>query len=1170
MMSGWTVAALALVYICILFAIAYAGDRLATAGKSRPNIYALTLAVYCTSWTFFGSIGFAASSGLDFIAVYLGPIIAFTAGLPLLRQVTRTCKTQNITSVADFLSARYGKNPTLSGVVTVVAIISMLPYIALQLKAIAQSSSVLLGHTQSEGIVLTGIGAADIEFVVALGLAAFAILFGARHADAREHQRGLMLAVAVESLVKLAAFIAVGLFVVFGMFGGLGPLVAAASAQPSVETQFSAGLHGVTLLTITLLSFICIFVLPRQFHVTFVENQDERELSRAAKVFPAYLILINLFVVPVAVAGLIAMPKGTVDQDMYLIALPLNAENPTFALIAFVGGLSAAAAMVIVETVALSIMVCNDLTMPILLRRRGPALNGANKSALILNIRRAAIVVIVLLAYVLYKPVERAPLAAIGLLAFSAIAQLGPAFFGGLIWRRATARGAIAGICVGFAVWAYTLLVPYLIEAGFIGKALMDQGPWGLSFLKPQKMFYLQFDPLTHGVVLSLLFNTLAYVAVSLLRAPQPIERLQANFFIQDPTPTYAPPPFRPWKSIVTMDDLIGTVARYLGIDRTRRSFEEYASSRGFAIQENMEADIHAVRFTENLLASAIGAASSRLVMSLTLRRRNVGVNSALRLLDDASEAIQYNRDLLQTALDHVRQGLAVFDKDMRLICWNRQYREILLLPPKFGRFGIPLDEIVRFMAQRTKTDRKEIEHLVTDRITKYLVTRETFQERLIDGRVIEVRTNAMPQGGIVVTYMDITERVIAADALARAKDTLERRVAARTAELVSVNRELELARANADEANLSKTRFLAAASHDILQPLNAARLYVTSLVEKSDSVEQGRIARNIDASLEAVEDILNALLDISRLDTGAMRPEIGTFPINTVLDQLRIDFEPFAKARGLELKILPSAAFVRSDRRLLRRIAQNLVSNSLKYTQRGGVVVGCRRQGTDIRLCVYDTGPGIPDHARKTIFQEFQRLHNTRNTIPGLGLGLSIVDRMCKVLDHKLTLNSVMGRGSMFSVTVPQAKWQEADRTWPAYVRAAGYGDLRGTTILCIDNERSILDSMTALLEGWQCRVLTAIDADDALHQLDAAKVVPDVILSDYHLDEGDGLSAANTVQETLCTFIPTVIITADRSPEVRARIFEAEALLLQKPVKPAGLRAILAQTVTRRQAAE
>ena len=540
-------------------------------------------------------------------------------------------------------------------------------------------------------------------------------------------------------------------------------------------------------------------------------------------------------------------------------------------------------------------------------------------------------------------------------------------------------------------------------------------------------------------------------------------------------------PSFRLWRTSVTVGDLQHTVARYLGAERAERSFAEYAESRDAPIAPEAEADIHLLRFTEHLLASAIGAASSRLVLSLLLRRRDAGSQSALRLLDDASEALQYNRDLLQSALDQVRHGLSVFDKDMRLICWNRQFRELLNLPSELGRVGAPLDRILRTCAERGDFGDGDIDKLVADRLMKLSVAHETFQEHFDGGRrILEIRTSPMPQGGIVTTYSDITERVEAAEALARANETLERRVRERTAELTEVNQALAVAKRKADEANLDKTRFLAAASHDVLQPLNAARLYVTSLVERSLGGQEATLARNIDASLEAVEEILGVLIEISRLDTGRLEPDITVFPLNEVFERLQVEFSPLAREKGLDLRIVATRAWVRSDRRLLRRLLQNLVSNAIKYTATGKVLLGVRRRGDRLAILVCDTGPGIPKSKRTLIFKEFQRLEETASTVRGLGLGLSIVERIGKVLGHRIGLQSVPGRGSTFSVELPRAEARLAAE--PGAIVAPSVGRMAGLTVLCIDNEPAVLRGMQTLLEGWGCSVVTAQSAAEAV----------------------------------------------------------------------------------------
>jgi len=769
MNQGWSVIVVALGYIGLLFVVASYGDRMrarSRGGRARALIYPLSLAIYCTSWTFFGSVGLASRTGYDFLTIYIGPILMLGLGWPLLVRIVRLAKAQNITSIADFIAARYGKHQAVATTVALIAIVGSIPYIALQLKAVSGSLGTILTHIEtSTGALQPHLG--DIALFVAMAMAGFAVLFGTRHIDATEHQDGLILAVAAESIVKLFAFLAVGVFVTFVMFGGPTELFARAMERPDIAAVLSSEPQAGTLLAQTLLSFAAIILLPRQFHVAVVENNNEAEVRRAAWLFPLYLVLINLFVVPIAVAGMLSFPRGAVDSDMYVLALPLAGGSDLFAFVAFIGGLSAGTAMVIVECVALGIMVSNDIVVPLVLKRRESMISGSRDvGGMLLNIRRLAIFVILFLAYVYYSVSGEAQLASIGLLSFAAIAQLAPAFFGGLIWRRATARGAVAGMSVGVLTWAYTLLLPSFVGAGLIDRGIVEAGPWGIPLLRPEALLGLHLPPLVHGLIWSLTLNLFAYVSFSLHRAPAAIERLQANLFFP---PELAPitPTFRLRRSSISVGELTNTVARYLGEERTRGSFASFAAARRLSLDPAHEADFHLLRYAEHLLASAIGAASSRLVLSLLLRKRSMSTKAALRLLDDANTAIQYNREILQTALDHVRQGIAVFNKDVQLVCWNRHFGEILELPPEFVRIGIGLDEILQFNAEHGALGPGRIEDLVRDRVTRYLSATAPILERFPDrGLVVEVRVNRMPDGGIVTTLTDITPSVEAAEAL--------------------------------------------------------------------------------------------------------------------------------------------------------------------------------------------------------------------------------------------------------------------------------------------------------------------------------------------------------------------------------------------------------------------
>ena len=1166
MLHDWGVIAAAFGYIGLLFLIASYGDRLSPLQRGRASalIYPLSLAIYCTSWTFFGSVGFASRTSVDFLAIYVGPILMVGLCTPLLRRVIQLAKAQNITSIADFIAARYGKSQAVAATVATIAIVGSVPYIALQLKAMASSLETILAEDKLfSSIPIVG----DIALIVMLAMAVFAVLFGTRQADATEHQHGLMLAIATESIVKLFAFLAAGLFVTFWMFTPH-DLIERAMKTPEAVRAISYVPSIGNFLTMTLLSFCAIMLLPRQFHVSVVENSSDAEVGRARWLFPLYLVLINLFVIPIAIAGLVTFPFGAVEADMYVLALPMEANSGLLSTIVFVGGLSAATAMVIVECVALSIMVSNDIVLPLVLPRSEQArASGKDFGDFLLRVRRFAIFAIMVMAYCYYRALGNTQLAAIGLLSFAGIAQLAPAFFAGLFWRQATAQGAMGGMRVGVAVWMYTLFVPSFLESTTAGLLFLQQGPFGLTALRPQALFGADLPPLLHGVLWSLALNIFTYIVLSVSRAPSAIERLQADVFVPQ---TLAPiaPTFRRWRTTVTVQDIQSTVAQYLGPERARQAFETFALSHSVNLDPSAPADFELLQHAEHLIASSIGAASSRLVMSLLLRKRTVSAKAALKLLDDAHAAAHFNREILQTALNHVRQGIAVFDADLQLICSNRTFGDILALPPHLMQLGIPLREILEYMGAIDPAGSGDSDALLERRLAAYTTEGEPYLERLPDRHmVIEVRSNAMPGGGLVITFSDVTPSFEAAEALERANATLEKRVRDRTEELTRLNSELAQAKSTAEDANNSKTRFLAAASHDILQPLNAARLYVTSLVERQNGGEDSRLVENIDDSLEAIEEILGALLDISRLDAGAMTPSITRFKMGDLMRSLEIEFAPIARAKGLKLTFVPCSLPVESDRALLRRLLQNFISNAIKYTPRGRVLVGCRRHGTTLQIGVYDTGVGIPLQKRGEIFKEFHRLEQGARIARGLGLGLSIVERLARVLGHSIALDANAGGGSMFSVTVPIAK--AVNYTAAVTASTPLSTPVRGALIACIENDPAILDGMKTLLTAWDAEVIAVTDPESAIEALETAGRPVTGLLVDYHLDRGNGLAAIRDIRRRFGDNVPAILITADRSPHVRAAARDENIVVLNKPVKPASLRALLGQWRTQQMVA-
>ena len=553
------------------------------------------------------------------------------------------------------------------------------------------------------------------------------------------------------------------------------------------------------------------------------------------------------------------------------------------------------------------------------------------------------------------------------------------------------------------------------------------------------------------------------------------------------------------------------------------------------------------------------------------LRKRTVSTKAALKLLDDANAAIHYNREILQTALDHVRQGIAVFDKDLALVCWNRQFGEIFDLPHGLTRIGIALDEILRHIARQRSPEGQDLDAQVAEHIARYTSEAEPFLERFAErGLVIEVRADRMPDGGLVTTFTDITPSVKAAEALERANATLERRVRERTGELTRLNGELERAKAEADDANVSKTRFIAAASHDILQPLNAARLYVTSLIERQRAGEDGDLVQNIDASLEAVEEIFAALLDISRLDTGAMKAELTDFRIDELLQRLEVEFVPMAREKGLDLIFMSCALAVRSDRRLLRRLLQNLVSNAIKYTPKGSVLVGCRRRGKKLRIDVYDTGIGIPHAKRRAVFKEFHRLDQGARVARGVGLGLSIVERIARVLDCEVALKSNVGRGSRFSLEVPRGDCRGRSGRSGSRAQSRGRSARRhGGAVHRQRAGHSRRHADAARRLGLPAFSRPRI-SPKRWRQSRAAAWSRTGFWSTTTSTAATASARSPSCAAAMAAVSPAILLTADRSAHVREEARTAGVHVLHKPVKPASLRALMTQWRVQRVAAE
>jgi Na+/proline symporter/nitrogen-specific signal transduction histidine kinase len=652
MLSGGLILFASLIYLSLLFAIAYYGDRRADAKRSiiaTPYVYALSIAVFCTSWTFFGSVGRAASTGVGFLPIYLGPTLTFILGWIVIRKIIRISKTNRITSIADFIASRYGKSFQLGILVTIIAVIGILPYISLQLKAISTSFTILVQYpavvmpSQAGNPWLLG----DTELYIALAMAAFAILFGTRHIDASERHEGMVAAIAFESVVKLTAFLAVGLFVTFGLYGGFSDIFARAEESDALRRLFTIdGVAGHTnWLTLTLLAMAAIVVLPRQFQVLVVENVDERHLTKAMWLFPLYLLLINIFVLPIAFAGLMQFPGGGVDADTFVLTLPMKEQQSLLALLAFIGGLSAATGMIIVESVAIAIMVSNDLVMPLLLRIGRLHLSERRTlTGVVLSIRRGTIILILLLGYLYAKTIgESYALVTIGLVSFVAAMQFAPAILAALYWKGATKAGALAALSGGFLAWIYTLLLPSFARSGWIGAGFIEEGPFGIALLKPYELLGLGgLDPISHATIWTMIVNAGLLIGVSLVTSQSMIERSQAVRFVD----VFRRPETggREWSGRVSVDDLLALLARFIGDERAEAAFARL--SQGRDIDRYAPADSRIVSFIERQLAGAIGAASARIMMASILREEMHDIDEVTRIVDEASQLVVSARHL--------------------------------------------------------------------------------------------------------------------------------------------------------------------------------------------------------------------------------------------------------------------------------------------------------------------------------------------------------------------------------------------------------------------------------------------------------------------------------------------------------------------------------------------
>ena len=1095
MLSTGLIALAAACWLGLLFGVALYGERRPHVLERRwAIVYALSLAIHCTSWTFYGTVTQASRSGWWLPPTFVGAILMYLLAVGVLRRLVELAREYNAGSLADLIAVRLGRHAGLAALVTAVMVIGMVPYIALQLKAVAMSYAMLRHGELAEAAPWQ-----DSALYVALLMALFAMLFGTRRASAMAHNRGLVLAMAFESLFKLGAMLALGTL-----------LFAPPPAGAAIGTPPPHDAGGFPALI--LLGALAMFVLPHQFHAGMVECRDSRHVRTARWLFPLYMLLISLPILPLARLGDAWLAPVGVPSDLYVLALPLAREQHGLALVAFLGGLSAATSMVVVATLALSLMVVNHFISPLRVRAGWGRGAEGDLRGVVLNQRRAAILAVILLAWAYSRVLARNDaLADIGGISFSALAGLAPALLAAVYRPQLGPRAVAAGLAAGTLVWLYVLLPTVWPQA----PAWLHAGPWGIGWLAPDDLLGLgDWSQLGRAVALGLAANVAAMLAV----ADSRFGRGAREAGVGD----------------VGVAELRALAARFLPPERVAHLFAA-APAHGVAARER-------VAEVEHELAAVIGAASARLLLEVVQRQGREQLDTVAAIVGEAAQDLRFNQRVLEAALENMSQGICVVDAELRLVAWNQRYADLFAYPPQLLQVGRPVADLTRHIIAQGLIGPGEIEPRVQRRLAHMRAgTRHLSERRFPDGTIVEIRGNPMPGGGFVATFTDVTAFRQAEQALKASNETLEQRVAERT-------RALAEATLAAQRANEAKSRFLAAVSHDLMQPLHAAQLFAHTLAAHG---ADAATARHLNGALAATEGLLAGLLDMARLEGGRLHPQPRDFPLAEVLDPLAAEFRALAEDRGVRLRVVGSRAWVRSDPQLLRRVLQNFLSNALRYAERGRVLLGVRRRGGALRVEVWDTGPGIAPDEQRLVFEEFRR--GSAAGGQGLGLGLSIAQRMARLLGHPLGLRSWPGRGSVFHLDVPSARPAVAPAP-PAHP-ASRLQPLPAGRALVLDNEPAALAALATLLADWGWQVHAARDMAQAL----AAPWRPDLNILDYHLDGGrTGLDAWEQLRARH-PGVPTVVLTADRDGELRQRLLDAGAVVLYKPLKPLALRQVL-----------
>ncbi len=1134
MVFGWLL--LALVYLMGLFWIAKWGDRNATVARkitSNAYVYSLALAIYCTAWTFLGAVGQSTHEYWMYLPILLGPMFVYLFGYKFIVKLTQVSKKQRINTVADFISSRYGKRQAVALLVTVIALLATIPYIALQLKAISSSFAIMTQQDDPQLIVI----------VATMFIALFAIYFGTKQTDVTEYRRGLILAIAFESIIKLIALMLVA-------YIGYSAWQNAANEPFLYEYTTSSALSTFSSWTFwaqTIVAGAAVICLPRQFHVAIIDNLNIEHIKTARWLFPLYLGLIALVIPVIAMSGKVLFADQNIPSDSYVLQLAIFSDSLIIKMFVFIGALSAATAMIIVATLTLSTMLANDVVLPKLLDNPNQAGHKADYGKTIRLIRRVIIGLVLLLAYIYQQQMtDSSSLSSIGLIAFSLVIQLLPAIVGGLYWKRAHAHGVYAGLLMGLVSWVFWLVIP---------------------ILNKDMSVYSQSDILSQGALISLLANILAFIIFSFIAPARLIDKIQAEAFVR-PTETLIGNTKRNNVNAHT-SDLITLLTTFMGQSRCTQLVAEFEHLHNIKLVDSHIPDEKFISFCERALGGVIGSSSSQALINSILAGKKLDFTEVINFFDDTTQAMQFNMTALLTSLESMEQGISVIDKHLNLVAWNKKYVELFNYPEDYLTVGVAVEKLMRFNAVKGELGLGDIEDMIQRRLEHLKnATPHRFTRQRNDGHVIEMVGNPLPGGGFVTSFNDITNHVEIQKALKESNIDLEFRMKKRTEEVHSINADLRLeierrndaekelirARRSAEAANASKTRFLALASHDIIQPLNAAKLYLSALQEAELSSTAQDILIKLNDSVTSSERLITTLMDISRLDQGELAPNDESFELCTLIQPLIVDMQMVAEKKGLQLSARLHNVWVQGDRTFTYRIIQNLLTNAIKYTESGKALITVRERYKGIEIRVFDTGIGIDKDKQHAVFDDFYRIQESSEA--GVGLGLGVVRRLTEQMQASISLASTKQKGSCFTLMLRKGKPIQESDTAISKIKQT----LTGLNVLCVDDKNENLDALDTLLTRWEVNVVMANTYDGALSLIETLEAQPDVLLIDYQLDKDqDGLTLIDAINTRYNKVIPSAIVTALDDPELRATCLAQGVQFLNKPLKPAKLRAVL-----------